>query len=375
MVSEMLGAAGFRTGTFRSPHLQHYTERISIGGDEISEDEWAHHFNTVLPVADGMRSDAFSGYRLGRPTLFELLFAIAALHFREKGIEWAVLEAGLGGRLDATNLVQSEVAVITNVSLEHTRVLGRTIPEIAAEKAAIIKPGASAATGAEGEALDVIERRAADVGSPLLVSGRDIQMQSSPGKHGQVLRLEGRSGALLAQLPSSAAYQARNAAVAFGVAMSLRERGVSLADGAIRQGLERFAAPGRFETLPGEPAVLLDGAHNPAGMEALAESLGERRMPLLFAAMEDKDIETMVGTISRNATRAIVTRVPGTDRSAHLGRMAAAFRADGVETVEQPEAGAALELALRSAERGTLLVTGSLYLVGFVRERLLQVPA
>lgn len=375
MLGAMLAAAGFKTGMFRSPHLQEYTERISVDGYAISEEDWAGHFATLLPIAERMREGAYSNYELGRPTIFELLFALAALHFREVGVQWAALETGLGGRLDATNLVQSDVAVITNVSLEHTRVLGRTVPEIAREKAAIIKPDSSAVTGAEEDALAVIEERAATVRVPLLVSHRDITLGKARGEGGQTVSLALGTTGIQADLPSAALYQVRNAAVAFAAALSLRTRGVTIPDVSIRRGLERFSAPGRFEAIPGERPVILDGAHNPAGITALAEALGDRRLPLLFAAMEDKDIAVMARTIAPHTTEVIVTQVPGTDRSATIERMVEAFRSARVESRAEPDTGRALETALGRACGNPLLIAGSLYLVGFAREHLLAVPA
>ncbi|MGH2441560.1 MAG: bifunctional folylpolyglutamate synthase/dihydrofolate synthase, partial [Chloroflexota bacterium] len=174
MIASILRHAGYRTGFFQSPHLLDYTERISLGGMEISRDEWTCCFDLVWPVVQAMMEGRVGEPELGRPTLFEVLFAMAAIHFRDKGAEWAVLEAGLGGRLDATNTVQADVAVVTNVSLEHTRVLGSTVREIAVEKAAIIKSGVHAVTAATGEALEVIEGRAASVQAPLLVVPRDV---------------------------------------------------------------------------------------------------------------------------------------------------------------------------------------------------------
>jgi dihydrofolate synthase/folylpolyglutamate synthase len=375
MIAGMLRAAGFRTGEFRSPHLAQYTERVAVDGEEISRARWSAYSEQLIPIAQRMEANADAGYALGRPTLFELLFALAALCFRDAGAEWAVLEAGLGGRLDATNLIQSDVAVITNISLEHTQTLGSTIPAIAREKAAIIKPQSSAVTAAEGEALEVIETRAAEVAAPLQVVGRDVSLEAEASPQGQDLVLRGGATSMRATLHSAAKYQAINAATAFAVALALRRRGVGIGEAAIRAGIEHFALPGRYEVVPGPPRVLLDGAHNLAGMLALANSIGADQNVLLFAAMDDKDIEGMARAIAGRVERVVVTPVPGTVRSAGVERMRRAFAQAGREAIMIDGTEEAVARALKLAGAGSLLVTGSLYLVGHVREFLSTVTA
>jgi len=177
MVGSILTAAGFQTGLFRSPHLRHYPERIAVGEDEINEGDWLRLFQQVWPLVEMLAQNEPAEYRLGRPSLFEVLFAMSSLYFRECQVEWAVVEAGIGGRFDPTNALAPDVAVITNVSLEHTRILGPTVAAIAGEKAAIIKPGGASVTAArDPEALEVIQSRARLVGSPLTIVGRDLQV-------------------------------------------------------------------------------------------------------------------------------------------------------------------------------------------------------
>jgi len=167
MIGSILQAAGFRTGYFRSPHLYDYTERINVDGVDIPRAHWVRHLDRVWPIVQDMRDDALPDYDLGRPSFFEVMFVLMALHFDESGVEWAAVETGLGGRLDATNSLLPDVAVVTDISLEHTRVLGNTVAAIATEKAAIIKPRTNAVTAArDPEALAVIEARARAVAAP-----------------------------------------------------------------------------------------------------------------------------------------------------------------------------------------------------------------
>jgi dihydrofolate synthase / folylpolyglutamate synthase len=381
MVTEILSAAGYLVGAFRSPHLTTYRERIAVGHEEISEQDWLDAFNLVRPVAEAMRTNALPDYRLGRPALFEILFAMACLHCAREGVEWAVMETGLGGRLDATNLLQSDVAAVTNVSLEHTQILGTTIDEIAREKAAIIKPGAAAVTAATGvEALDVIQARAESVGSPLLVVGRDIEaevLHSSPQSQLVALRFEDE--VVRATLPLGGRHQSLNAAVAFGVAVSLRQGEVEISPGNVKAGLERVRIPGRLEIFPGTPEIILDGAHNVAGVEALAvalSGLSPRPTTLVFAAMDDKDIETMAQLIAPHVHKVVAAPVPDTERTSGRERVEMAFDRVSIPVAPASSAGEALELALgMTLPVGRIVVTGSMYLVGALRPALAAVPA
>jgi dihydrofolate synthase/folylpolyglutamate synthase len=378
MIAEMLGCAGFVTGAFRSPHLVSYRERMTVGNGEISEGEWLWAFDLVRPVVEGMRAGFLPGYDLGRPTLFEVLFAMACLHFARRGVEWAAIETGLGGRLDATNLLQSDVAAVTNVSLEHTQILGTSIGAIAREKAAIIKSGAHAVTACQGEALQVIETRAQAAGAPLLVVGRDIAIDTlARSSDSQLLVLAGGGRRVGVKLPLGGAHQALNAAVAFGVGLSLAERGISISDDAIREGLEQVRVPGRWERVPGTPEVILDGAHNPAGISALAATLTElppAPTTLIFAAMDDKDLDSMTAVIAPLVDRVVVTSVPDSERAADPSRLRNAFARANVSSVpaSTPEAAWQAAQALTPPE-GRVIIAGSMYLVGALRPLIMEV--
>jgi dihydrofolate synthase/folylpolyglutamate synthase len=376
MIGAVLMEAGIDCGLFRSPHLESYTERISIGKRDISPEDWARHFNRLLPHISAMQNGEVPGYDLGRPTLFEIVFALACLYFAERGTEWVVAETGLGGRLDATNLLQPHVAVITNIYLEHTQILGNTLAAIAGEKAAIIKSGSSAVTGASGEALAVIESRARSVGAPLLRIGREIRVDRAGDLDGPV-RLSCGDAALEVIPGMRGSFQSQNAALALGASLALRESGLSIALETIKRGLEAASLPGRLEFIPDSPPVILDGAHNAAGAEALAGALRRvncRPGAVLFAAMDDKDVESMARAVAQDTDRVVVTTVPDTPRSASVSRLQRAFEGQGCEVEADPDPASALYRARVMAGGGPLVVTGSLYLVGFVRSHLQGAP-
>ncbi len=375
MVGTILQQAGNRTGYFRSPHLESYTERIAIDGVDISEPEWVACFEAVWPIVCRMIDGSLPGYDAGRPSFFEVLFAMATVHFRSHGVEWAAVETGMGGRLDATNTLASEVAAITNISLEHTQVLGKTVRAIAGEKAAIIKSGSHAVTAAGGDALDVIERRALDVGAPLMVIPRDVWFDvGDESVTGTELVLRSRHGlAITVDLPLGGRFQATNAATAVAVILALRERGVYISDADIIAAMESVRVPGRFEVMTGTPQVILDGAHNPAAAAAFRQSLDRmrlvKRVVLLFGALTDKNVEEMAAHLAPRADLVVLTTTPDTPRAFGAAGLEVHFK--GHRTLAIDDAGLALERAL--AETGpddTLVVCGSLYLVGFVRARL-----
>lgn len=377
MISSILRAAGLVTGTFQSPHLVSYTERIAVNGVPISEADWARHFDALLPTIEGMRHNTLPGYDLGRPSLFEVFFAIAAMHFRECEVQWAALEGGIGGRLDAPTVVDSDVAVITNVSLEHTAILGSTVEAIAREKAAIIKPVAIAITASqEADALRVIAERAAEVRAKLRVVGHDITVETDPaGPFEQVLTLRQGATSLCARVHLTGSFQALNAACAFGAGVALAEQGAPVTLEAIRRGLESVEMPGRFELFRGRPDVLLDGAHNPAAAQALAETIDAvlpgRKIVEVFAAMGDKDTAKMASFLGPRAQTVVVTRAPGTHRAADPAVLAQDFAGLTPTILIEPDADRALERARRLAgEEGVVVVCGSLYLVGHLRPSL-----
>ncbi len=381
-----LRAAGFRVGTTPKPHLVSYRERLEIDGRPIDPVTFAWLVDEVLEVAERVER------RHGPPTEFELLTAMLFRWFAEERVEVALVEVGLGGRLDATHAWDGGVAAITNVALDHMAWLGHTIPAIAREKAAIIERGDRAVTGASGEALDAIRRRARRVGAPLMEVGSpqllgwdrdgiDVELASlGPTR----VSLRGR-------------HQADNAAVADAVLDALEEAGIAMVPAdARRRGYGSATWPGRLELLRVEGReVLLDGAHNPAGAAALATALDDLRpflaggvgtaptaITLVHGSMADKDVPGIVSALGaaaalRGAT-VIATQVTG-ERAMGAAEVAATWRSDRPEADIEvvPDVDGALDLALEVAGRvgGPLVVAGSLYLVGEARRRWLDDPA
>lgn len=393
MVASCLAAAGLWVGQTPKPHLVSYRERILVKGQPLPPAAFAELLGEVLAIADGLPR------RLGPPTEFEVLTAAAFAAFARAGVEVGVVEVGLGGRLDATNAWDGGVAAVTNVGLDHMDRLGPTVTAIAREKAAIIKRGDRAVTGADGAALAVVRRRAARMGVPLRVMEPLRVLGMDRG--GLTIVVPGLGEVRLGLLGR---HQAANAGVALGIVAALAEAGIASPTAAqVRAGLAGARWPGRLEllalagpsrALPANrsapdaeaPDLLLDGAHNADGAAALAAALDELRPTLspgrptlLFASMRDKDVVAMAGVLARSAAlndaRIIATRVDA-PRALPAAELAAAWRAatpDGdseVTPLESFDDALVAAVAAARASGGPLIVAGSLYLVGAVRGRL-----
>jgi dihydrofolate synthase/folylpolyglutamate synthase len=387
LAGSALRAAGYRVGETPKPHLVTYRERIVVDGRPIDAATFARLVDEAIPAADRIAR------RLGPPTEFELLTAVMFRHFAEASLEVALVEVGLGGRLDATNAWDGGVAVLTNVGLDHMDRLGPTIAAIAREKAAIVKRGDVAVTGAHGEALAILRRRCARMGIPLTEAPpphilnwtRDALTVDLPGLGPTEVGLRGR-------------HQAANAAVADALLDALAAAGIATVPAeARRRGYARAVWAGRLElvTAPGGREVLLDGAHNPDGAAALAIALDDLRphlagggddppapLTLVWAAMADKDLDGVLRAVTGSPALAgarIVCTAPDLPRALPAAALADRWRAvlssAQVETAPSPEA--ALEQALRGTgphARGPVVVAGSLYLVGAARAVLVDDP-
>jgi len=382
-----LREAGYRVGETPKPHLVSYRERIVVDGRPIAPDAFARLADTVLAEADRVAR------RLGPATEFELLTAMIFRHFADAGLDLALVEVGLGGRLDATNAWDGGVAALTNVALDHTELLGPTVAHIAREKAAIVKRGDRAVTGADGEALVILRRRCARLGVPLVAAPaapllgwtRDTLTVDLPRLGPTEVGLRGR-------------HQAANVAVADAVLDALAGAGIArVPDDARRRGYRAARWPGRLELFEvpargGPREVLLDGAHNPAGAAALASALDDLRpllagggerppapLVLVWAGMADKDVEGAVTALSASPALAgatVVCTAPGLPRALAPERLAAVWAraaVPGIRVVTAATPAAALDAALESPG-GPVLVAGSLYLVGAVRALLADEP-
>jgi dihydrofolate synthase/folylpolyglutamate synthase len=382
MVRSVLQAAGLRVGTMPKPHLVSYRERIAIDGEPVTRERFAAAISDVLPAIDRVTAD------VGPPTEFEALTAAAMLELSRSAIDMALVEVGMGGRLDATNVLDLGVAAITNVQHDHERYLGKTLALIGAEKAGIVKRGDLAVTGAIGRGLGPIAERCAALEVPLRRVGakqayRSAVLQS--GWDGVVMDLATPSrtfrGLRVGLLGS---HQASNAAVAVAVLDAIGEDGarrgapVTIADGAIRDGLRAAVWPGRLEVLDGGRLgigrVLLDGAHNPAGAAALARSLAEldlNGMPLVFGAMRGKRVHAVLRALAPLQPRVVFTAVgePGARPPDELLKIWRGLGGAGAKVAPDPAEAMRVAGDLVRGEE-PIVVAGSLYLVGSVRAML-----
>jgi dihydrofolate synthase / folylpolyglutamate synthase len=372
MIARILEASVQRVGLYTSPHLMRWKERISLAGEEMPEDILLAAADEVLPLVEGKAPDDFPGGEL--PTYFELSTLIAFCAFRAAGCDRAVIETGLGGRLDSTNVVDSEASVITPIELEHTEWLGDTIALIASEKAGIIKRGKSCFVSRQRpEAREVIARKAEELGSalrerPELVSIEGIDLDAS-GTRARFSFTEGSTLAarftdgLEASTPMIGAVQAENMALAI---LASCETEHSLGPEAVRRGLAKARLPARFEIVQADPPIVLDGAHTPDSVSFALESF-EALFPgpraLLFACAEDKKHERMAQILGPRFDRITLTR-PGTFKKGDLSALERSFSATGVSYRAVPDHEEAIHSAL--SEAGglglPLLVTGSFYL-------------
>ncbi|HEX4824625.1 MAG TPA: cyanophycin synthetase [Candidatus Polarisedimenticolaceae bacterium] len=343
MLDAMLAAAGRRSGLYTSPHLVRPEERIRIAGADIDSRVFDEILARVRDAAERLPV---------HPSFFEVMTAAALVAFREAKVGDAVLEVGLGGRLDATNATEPRVSAIVTVDLDHVAILGGTLPAIAAEKAEIARAGRPLVSGIEQEeAIAVVRSHCAAIGATFL-DARDAPLPEP------------------VDLALAGEHQRANARVAVATFCAYASAaGFPAAEGAIRRGLASARWPGRLQRLAGAPEMLLDGAHNAAGAEALARYLAARPGPrpvLVFAAMADKDAGAILSPLVPHVAAAVMTRPP-VERAAEPGVLAGLARRLGLSAEARTEPLAAIARAREVAgPEGTVLVAGSLYLIGAV---------
>jgi len=373
MLASILEASGLRCGLYTSPHLLRINERIRLSGVEISDQEFADTFTRVHAVIEEVLT---AGTLSAHPTYFECVTAMAFDFFARASAEFAVIEVGMGGRLDSTNVIVPEVAVITQIDFDHENFLGHSIAEIATEKAGIIKPGAWVVSAAENPiAKQVIRDRAAEQNARLLEIDDVCPVSNLSARNGfysfELSASDGPDAAkreMQVSLPLAGRFQVRNAVTAIAAARLLARRGVSITPGSIVRGIESVRWPGRLERLQIRPDVYLDGTHNPAGARELLafwqEHLAGRRIHLIYGAMRDKAIDEVAGLLFPRATTVTLTQSPQPrSLSAEALFQMTSHLADSVEVIREP--GAALERAIEIAlPEDVIFATGSLYLVG-----------
>ena len=393
MVASIVKTAGFRAGLFTSPHMVSFTERIRVNSVEIEEGEvvkltaeireamagskeqraWSQEMNSGLGTQDSTLN----------PTFFEFVTALGLLYFKKKGVEWAVVETGMGGRLDATNALLPLVTVITNVGLDHGEFLGRTLGEVAGEKAGIIKRGVPVVISSqEDEALRVIEKKAKDMGSTLSVYGRDfISRPKKIDTQGIIFDYEGKDKQEGLYVPLPGLHQLENASVALRAVETLME-GEPIPFAALREGLANTKWPGRLELIKSERCsydFLIDGAHNPAASRALADSLkrvflpGYERMILILGIMADKDVGGIMNPLLPLAFEAIFTS-PGYERAASPHRLSEyaagmGFKSSVTGSVKEAMR-QAREMAGNYPGKTLIVITGSFYTIGEAKTHL-----
>jgi dihydrofolate synthase/folylpolyglutamate synthase len=386
MIASVLLSAGLRTGLYSSPHLDRVEERMMIDGVICPSDEFAALLGRLQPAVEAMdREPTPDDCGSNRPTYFEIITALALLRFARAGVAAAVLEVGLGGRLDSTNVCQPLVSVITSISLDHTQQLGTTLAAIAGEKAGIIKSRTPVVSGVvQDEPREVIARAAQAHDCRLVQMGTDFDFSYRPPRHLETgaapahMDFRYRATGAAMELPDLALnltgrHQAANAAVGIATLLELRQQGWDIPEQAIRQGLAEVRWPARIEVLRRGPTVVLDAAHNVASIEALtqvlAESFSARRRLLVFATTRDKDAAGMVRVLSQKFDEVIFTRYQSNPRG--LDPEALAALAANVPAARRhicADAAAAWKLASQIAKPEDLIcITGSFFIAAEMR--------
>ena len=374
LLDSILRAAGIKTGLYTSPHLVSITERIKVDGKEISPAEFARLASLVRSRCEKLVGDKLLE---ALPTFFEQVTAIALTAFRDAKIDLAILETGLGGRLDATTCAGAETVVITPVAMDHEAYLGDTIEEVAGEKAAIIRPGVDAVIAPQLPAVrEVIMRQCEHaVVTPIFVENRNTIDEVTADGRLRVSFEVPRYRYDRTWLGLRGRHQIINAAVAVAVVEVLRAKGINIPRAAVVQGLERAEHQGRLELIPGEPPILLDGAHNPAGAQTLRNYLDEfarRPLTLVFGAMRDKKLREIGEILFPVADEVVLTEIenPRTATVELLQDIASEFASKIVTAKSSREA---LRLAReKTASAGMICCAGSLYLIGEVRKTIMN---
>ena len=364
MISTILLEAGCRVGKFTSPHLVKYNERIRINEQDIPDEEFAK----ILTTVRGFAEDLVKKGACEQPTQFEILTAAAFHYFALQQVDYAVVEVGLGGLWDSTNLIKPLVAVITNIALDHTKVLGNTIEEIALQKAGIIKEKVPVVTGAEGDALGPIRVMSAVKQAPLYEYGVSFRGQElSSSMDGQKFRLmAGNNYASEYEIRLPGEHQIRNAALAIVAAKIVSRQDLRITEEHLHLGAAHTKWPGRLEKIATAPDVILDGAHNPNGAEALRNALDkyypEQKRAFVFGMMGDKSVDEVIKILFRPSDTVFTVRADDGPRAAEAADLAERV---GNNATPADSVGRAYRLACETAGKdGVVCVCGSLYLVG-----------
>jgi len=364
LIGSILQEGGYSVGVYLSPHLQRFSERMTINNKEISEEEVASLITIIKPIVDKMVKEE------NTPTFFEIVTAMAFQYFHDKNVDFAVIEVGLGGRYDATNVVNPMITVITNVSLEHERILGKQIKDIAGEKAGIIKKDVPVITAATGDALVVIGKKAADSNAALEIIDSKRWKRVHGSMAGQEFLIKGSLTEHHVNTPLLGQHQGENITLAIATIEQLQMNGMYLTDEAIIKGIEKAMNPGRMEIVGTEPTILLDGAHNVAGIKLLKKTLEEdfvyERLILILGTLSDKNVQEMLDIITHIADSIIVTKSHN-KRACNPSKLKEMI--DKKEAVVKDELSDAIDYAKKVAKKQDLIcIAGSLFTVGEAKD-------
>ncbi len=379
LIASALAAQGYQTGLYTSPHIHSFCERIRVGGKPLAREEFAALVAELWPLVDRVGREG--GY--GEVTTFEMLTAMAFHHFRLLKADVQVVEVGLGGRLDTTNVVRPDVCVLTSISLDHVSILGNTVDSIAREKAGIIKPGAVVVVAPQTpEALGVFQEASATAGCRMINVAEEMSWtRGSWSPEGQSFTLRSRGSSYDLWIPLLGTYQLENAATAVSVLEELKQRGLPISREGIEAGFREVQWPARLEVLVHNgKTVVVDGAHNPYSMSRLVESLGQyfqfRRLVLVFGATEGHNAEGMVAELASLSPVTILgrSRHPRASDNAYLRKLFAQHNVPVI--MEAEDVGTATRYALEIAQEGDLILgTGSLFVAAEVREVVKGIPS
>jgi len=362
-LASILNQAGYKTGLYTSPHLVHFNERIQVNNRPISNKSVVTSYNTIKKAHHGDRG----------PTFFEFATAMALVEFARQRVDWAVIETGMGGRLDATNIVRPQLSIITNISLEHREYLGNTLEQISGEKAGIIKKRTPVITGIrQKKALAVVEKIAAEKSASLLRLGKEFKVRRSPCGTFSYRGVEAVWRNLKTGLLGN--HQVDNAALVLAACEMLQKRGVILSLDNIQAGLLNNRWPGRLEIVSDEPRIILDGAHNFIAARNLARFLSanfsRRNITMVIGILDDKPYNAMLKCLLPTANRVILTRAK-INRALEPEKLEALAKRMVPQVTTIPDVKQALEYAIETASpKDVICVAGSLYVVGEAKEAL-----
>ncbi|MFO0859974.1 MAG: folylpolyglutamate synthase/dihydrofolate synthase family protein [Phycisphaerales bacterium] len=372
MTSAALVGCGLTTGLYTSPHINDVRERIRINGQMVDEQTYAGLISDVAVAAESIKR------RMGQATFFEVMTAAAFLHFAREAVDIAVIEVGLGGRLDSTNVITPEVAAITALQLEHTQILGDTLDKIAREKAGIMKPGIPAITIPQAKGVvDVLKECASAAGAALSVVGQQpieyssrFETSAQLGPHMRISLSTPRLQFEHVAVPLKGEHQAMNCGLVLAILDRLKERGFPISERGVSAGLAKTANPGRLEQIYSQPRIIVDGAHNPESIHALMKTMGAHlrydSLIVIFGCATDKDIPGMLARLGTGADKIIFTRAEGNARAADPRDLHRRFvEHSGKMSQVASSLKDAINIAAKAAQRDDLIcITGSFYLAG-----------